>query len=135
VTMIENCNKRQAVVAIIQNSNKFLFVKRSDYIENAKGYWCPVSGRIEGNETQEEALKREVMEEVGLNVVAIKKICEIPSNDKSFFLHYWTTEIISGIAKITSNEATDLKWVTLEELKSLNPTFIEDIQIIENLDT
>lgn len=26
-----------------------------DYFEAAKGYWCPVSGEIEKNETQEEA--------------------------------------------------------------------------------
>ena len=49
--------QRQAVVAIIRKSNKFLFVKRSDYIEAAKGYWCPVSGGIEDKESQEEALK------------------------------------------------------------------------------
>jgi len=32
-----------------------------------------------------------------------------------------------------SNEATDIKWVTLEEMKELNPTFEEDIQILESL--
>jgi ADP-ribose pyrophosphatase YjhB (NUDIX family) len=54
-------NRKQGVAAIIQKSNKFLFVKRSNYKETAKGYWCPVTGEIEANETQEEALQREVM--------------------------------------------------------------------------
>ena len=125
--------RKQAVVAIIQQSNKFLLVKRSDYIETAKGYWCPVSGGIRENETQEQALKREVMEEVGLDVVAVKKICEIPSHDNSFLLHFWTTNIISGTAKITSNEATNIKWVTVDEMKNLSPIFKEDIQVFENL--
>ena len=126
-------NKRQAIVAIIQKSNRFLFVKRSDYIETAKGYWCPVSGGIEDNETQEEALKREVMEEVGLNVVGVREICQIPSQNNQSLLHFWTTRIISGKARITSNEATDIKWVTLEEMRELSPTFKEDIQVFESL--
>ena len=124
-------SQREAVVAIIQKYNKFLFIKRSDYVDTAVGYWCPVSGRIERNETQKEALQREVKEEVGLEVVAIQKIGEIPSHDKKFLLHYWTTDIISGEASITSSEATDLKWVTLEQMTQLSPIFEEDIQIFE----
>jgi 8-oxo-dGTP pyrophosphatase MutT (NUDIX family) len=126
-------NRKQGVAAIIQKSNRFLFVKRSNYKESAKGYWCPVTGVIEANETQEEALQREVMEEVGLNVVADKKICQIPTHDKQYTLHFWTTKIISGEARITSNESTDLKWVTLDEMKNLEPVFEEDIQIHQNL--
>ena len=125
--------KKDAVVAIIQKADTFLFVKRSGYIKTAAGYWCPVSGRIEENETQIEALQREVKEEVGLSVRAIKKISEIPSHDNQFKLHFWTTEIISGEASITSNEATDFKWVTLEQMKQLYPVFEEDIQVIEKL--
>ena len=125
--------KKDAVVAIIQKADTFLFVQRSDYISTATGYWCPVSGRIEENETQIEAIQREVKEEVGLRVKAIKKIGEIPSHDNQFKLHFWTTEIISGEASITSHEATELKWVTLEQMKQLQPVFQEDIRIIEKL--
>ncbi len=75
--------QRQAVVAIIRKSNKFLFVKRSDYIEAAKGYWCPVSGGIEYRESQEEALKREGMEEVGLEVTPLERVCGISSHDNN----------------------------------------------------
>ncbi len=125
--------KQDAVVAIIQKADRFLFIKRSDYIDTAAGYWCPVSGRLEENETQIEALEREVMEEVGLSVKALKKVSEIPSHNNQFTLHFWTTEIISGEASITSNEATDFRWVTLEQMKQLDPVFDEDIQVFEKL--
>ncbi len=133
--MMSRDNRIHAVVAIIQKSNAFLFVKRSDYTEAASGYWCPVSGRIEKNETQQDALKREVMEEVGLEVVAVKKVCEILSADNMFVLHYWSTKIISGEAGICSHEVTEMKWVTMEEMKRLQPTFEEDVQILEGLAT
>ncbi|MCP4298673.1 MAG: NUDIX hydrolase [Proteobacteria bacterium] len=123
--------QKDAVVAIIQKGDKFLFVKRSNYREAAAGYWCPVSGRVEKGESQELALQREVMEEVGLNVLAAKKICDIPTHDNSYLLHFWTTNIISGEASITSDEATDLRWVTIKQMKSLHPVFQEDIDIIE----
>ena len=49
--------RQQAVVAVICQDGRYLFVKRSDYVEYAKGYWCPVSGRMEGDETQEQTLE------------------------------------------------------------------------------
>lgn len=125
--------RSHAVVAIIQRSGAFLFVKRSAYTEAGSGYWCPVSGRIEESETQEDALKREVREEVGLEVVEVEKVCEIPSADNLFVLHYWKVEIIAGEARICSDEATEIKWVTAEQMRRLQPTFEDDVRILEGL--
>ncbi len=124
-------NRIHAVVAIIQKADTFLFVKRSDYTEAASGYWCPVSGHVENSETQEDALKREVMEEVGLEVVAVEKVREIPSADDKFILRFWSTEIIAGEAGVCSHEVTEIMWVTLKQMKQLQPVFEEDVQIIE----
>ena len=43
---------QQSVVAIIEKSNRFLLVKRSDYKQRGCGYWRPVSGQIKAGETQ-----------------------------------------------------------------------------------
>ena len=126
-------HRRKGVVAIIQKSNRFLLVKRSEFVDAAKGYWCPVSGKVEENETQEKAIEREVMEEVGLEVIAKRKVCDIPSHDNKYQLFFWTTEIISGEAWVASDEASEIKWVTLEEMKELSPVFEEDIRILESI--
>jgi 8-oxo-dGTP diphosphatase len=123
----------EAVVAIIRRSDSFLVVKRSDKVDSARGYWSPISGRIEEGETQEEALKREVMEEVGLEVTAVEHVRALPSPDGRYLLHYWTTEILGGEARLMGHEATAMKWATLEEMKHLQPVFEEDIRIIEEL--
>lgn len=128
---MSQANRRHAVVAIIRKTDRFLFVKRSGYIEAASGYWCPVSGRIEEDETQEAALNREVREEVGLEVTAVKKVAEIPSHDGQFTLHFWTTDVVAGEARINSHEVAELRWVTLTELKQLQPTFEEDVKVFE----
>lgn len=126
-------NQKNAVVAIIRNGDRFLLVKRSNYKEVAAGYWCPVSGSVEQNETQIEALQREVKEEIGLDIKAIRKICSIPSHDQLYNLHFWTTQLIAGEVSITSDEATDFKWLTVAEMKKLELVFNEDISIFEKL--
>ena len=65
--------------------------------------------------------------------IAVDRICGIPSFDNKSFLNYWTVDVISGEASITSNEATDFKWVTIEELRRLSPTFEDDIEVYEQL--
>ena len=57
---------RNAVRAIITNNNKILMV----HLEKTNEYKFP-GGGIEPNETINEALKREVLEEIGYNVIKI----------------------------------------------------------------
>jgi 8-oxo-dGTP pyrophosphatase MutT (NUDIX family) len=120
-----------AVVAIVQRRGEFLFVKRSEACGAAVGYWTPVSGRIEAGESQEEACAREVLEEVGLRVVATAKLGELPILEGRFVLHYWTTEILGGEASIASPEVAALIWARLDELRQLTPTFEDDLRMIE----
>lgn len=123
-----------AVVAIIYQDNKFLLTRRSNHLDSAPGYWCPVSGRVEVGETQKEAVVREVKEEVGLEVVVVNKICAFDSHDRRYRLHWWMVEIVSGEASITCDELAEIKWVTVAEMKRLAPIFEEDIQVFEQLE-
>jgi 8-oxo-dGTP diphosphatase len=120
-----------AVVALIQRGDKVLFVQRSSFARGAVGYWCPVSGRVEADETQEEAVVREAREEVGLEVVAVRKVAELPTPDGRYRLHYWTTKVKCGDARPISREVAALRWVTLEEMRELKPTFKEDLEVVE----
>lgn len=49
--------KVQVVAAVIRDRNKFLLGKRSLSKKSAPGYWCPVSGKIEIGETEQEAIQ------------------------------------------------------------------------------
>ena len=55
---------KDAIMAIIRKDDRFLLIKRGETIP-AAGYWCPVSGKVKVDETQPEAVAREVMEEIG----------------------------------------------------------------------
>ena len=56
-----------AVIAVISNGEKFLFIQRAPNIRGG-GHWAPVSGEVEAGESQEAAVAREAMEEVSLTV-------------------------------------------------------------------
>ncbi|KKR21152.1 MAG: NUDIX hydrolase [Parcubacteria group bacterium GW2011_GWE2_39_37] len=58
-----------AVKGIIRrNDGKILIVKRSKNDDHLPGVWETVGGTVEEGATPEEALIREIMEEVGLDV-------------------------------------------------------------------
>jgi (d)CTP diphosphatase len=125
--------KTQVIAAVIQKDGRFLLGKRSPHKNSAPAYWCPVSGRIEANETQEQAVSREVLEEVGLVVRAIEKVGEFDTHDGSALIHWWKVEILSGTAKLMNNEHSELRWVTIEDMQKLEPIFQEDRELFEKI--
>ena len=121
---------RHAVVAIIVDRGRALFVRRSHAARAAGGYWTPVSGGVEPGESEVEAVAREVREEVGLEVAADAKVTSIPTHDGRFLLHFWRCRLIKGTARVASDEVSDLRWCTPGELATLEPVFQEDVRIV-----
>jgi 8-oxo-dGTP diphosphatase len=121
---------RHAVVAIVRRGERVLFVRRSQAARGAAGYWTPVSGGVEPGETERQALRREVREEVGLLVEAHAKVATIPTRDGRYLLHFWTCRLLAGEARAASDEVADLRWLTLTELRRLTPVFDEDVRIV-----
>ncbi len=125
--------QKQAVMIVIEKDGKFLLGKRADWKPTAPGYWCPISGHIEENESQEAAVIREAWEEVGLMVKPLRKLATMNTHDGSTQLHWWQVHVMEGEAFIKNRENSELGWFTTEELKKLEPTFKEDIEVLLQL--
>lgn len=124
--------KLDVVAAILERDRRYLFGKRSLRKPTAPGYWCPISGRVEAGELQSEAIEREVREETGLAVRAVEKVGECCTHDGSALIHWWRVEARDDApARLANDEHSELAWVTLEEMKRLEPVFLEDVAIIE----
>ncbi len=133
--MINNKGSQRKIViaAVIRKDNKFLLGKRSLHKKQGAGYWSPISGRIEAGESDQDAVVREVFEEIGIKVRPIKKITEFATHDKLCWIHWWLVDIVEGEAYLKNDEHSELRWVTIEEMRNLSPVFEEDIRLFEKL--
>ena len=125
--------KVQVVAAVIKDQNKFLLGKRSLSKKSAPGYWCPVSGKIEIGETEQEAVVREVFEEVNLVVVAKSKLGIFDTRDRSATIHWWLVDVVSGAPSLKNDEHSELGWFAITEMEILENIFSEDIELFKTL--
>ena len=114
-----------AVIAVITKGEKVLLIQRAAGIR-AGGYWAPVSGEVEPGESQEAAVAREAMEEVGLTVRPLRKVWENVSTRGTFKLHWWMAEYVSGELTLNVAEASDARWLTVDEICRLDGKFEGD---------
>ncbi|MEU5975950.1 NUDIX hydrolase [Streptomyces sp. NPDC047315] len=117
--------KREAVVAVLQEAGRILVILRGPQARQP-GHWAPPAGTIEAGERQQDALVREVQEELGLRVAPLAKVWESATDDGDFVLHWWTAAIEGGELALDPGEVSEVRWVTAEEFMELRPTFPGD---------
>ncbi len=122
----------RVVAAVIKKDNKIYATQRG-YGE-FKGGWEFPGGKIEENETSQEALIREIKEELETVIKVNDLIDTIEYDYPNFHLSmdcFWC-EIVSG--NLVLVEAEDAKWLSEEELYSVEwlPADLELIEKIKN---
>jgi len=112
----------RVVAAIIkaknQNGNSIIFATQRGY-GDFKGGWEFPGGKIEEGETPQQALKREIMEELETEISVGDLIETVEYDYPTFHLSmdcFWC-EIVSGDLVLKEHEAA--KWLTKEELDSV----------------
>ena len=103
--------KDQIVAGVIIDSNKVLIARRIKGDEDELLWEFP-GGKVEKNETPEDALQRELKEELGLKVRIKEKICQLDTDRRAFQFFYVIPE--NELNKLNSH--LDVKWVDLHRL-------------------
>jgi 8-oxo-dGTP pyrophosphatase MutT (NUDIX family) len=124
--------QREAIVAVLLRGDRVLAIRRGPDVARP-GYWQPLSGKVEPGETQEQAVVREVREEVGLTVVPLAKVWESETDDRRFRLHWWTARADTGEVVPDPREVAEARWVTPEEFLALDPVFDGDREFFERI--
>ena len=115
---------------IIQN-NKVLIGLRSDS-DNGGGLWEFPGGKIEIDESSEDAVIRELNEELDIVVHKPKKIMQYLHRFKNLIYDISFFEVVSFKGSIKKIVHDELKWVDLSSISNYN--FISgDLLIIERL--
>jgi 8-oxo-dGTP pyrophosphatase MutT (NUDIX family) len=119
----------QVVAAIIQQESKFLLGRRALSKKSAPGYWSPISGKIEPDESETDAIVRECFEEIGLSVQAYKKVADVEIDSGRTRLHWWLVSVLAGQAHLKNDEHTELGWFTLDEIATLKDMHPKDREV------
>lgn len=109
----------RTVVEPVENTTKQVFATQRGYGE-FKDWWEFPGGKIEQGETEEEALKREIREELATEISVGEKLGTVEYDYPTFHLtmECFLCGVVSG--KLTLLEHENAKWLSASELATLN---------------
>lgn len=129
--------KIEVVAAVIKKDDKILATQRG-YGE-FKGGWEFPGGKPEAEETKEEALKREIKEELNADINVGDYICTVEYDYPNFHLtmHTYYCSLLSDKLENVYHdedklEHEDMRWLSKNELDSVD-WLNADIEIVNHL--
>lgn len=108
----------EVVAAIIKKDNE-IFITRRGYGEFVDMWEFP-GGKIEEGESREEALHREIREELEVEIDDLQFLTTVDYDYPTFHLtmHCFTCKMADG--KVHLNAHNDAKWIGISELRDQN---------------
>ena len=119
------------VAALIVRGGRLLIARRPEGRHMA-GRWEFPGGKLEKGESPEDAVEREIREELGLDVRAgrIYQAIAYSYPEKDVLLLFYAASVVSGEPRPV--EEAEIRWITLEELDEY--TFAPvDAMLVERL--
>ena len=122
----------EVVAAIIRKGYK-IFATQRGYGE-WKDWWEFPGGKMEAGETPEEALKREIREELSTEISVDEFLCTIEYDYPTFHLtmHCYLCSLMTEALHLNEHEAA--RWLSKDNLDSVNwlPADLEVIKALKN---
>jgi 8-oxo-dGTP diphosphatase len=121
----------EVVAAIIHDDQGRIFATQRGYGE-WKDWWEFPGGKMETGETPEEALQREIWEELETRIMVERFVETVEWDYPQFHLtmHCYLCRVESGHLELKEHEAA--KWLNKDELESVN-WLPADLKVIEKV--
>lgn len=121
----------EVVAAIIHDSEGRIFATQRGY-GDYKDWWEFPGGKIEAGEIPEEALRREIWEELETRIVVENLVETVEWDYPQFHLsmHCYLCHVESGHLELKEHEAA--KWLNKDELENVN-WLPADLKVIEKV--
>jgi 8-oxo-dGTP diphosphatase len=122
----------EVVAAIIRKGDK-IFATQRGYGE-WKDWWEFPGGKMEAGETPEEALKREIREELSTEISVDEFLCTVEYDYPKFRLkmHCYLCSLVTEALHLNEHEAA--KWLTKNELDSVK-WLPADLEVVKTIKT
>ncbi len=116
---------RPAIGAVVFKDNRVLLVQRGR--PPAQGQWAIPGGNIQLGESLQAAAEREILEETGITIKATEPVYTfdaiVRDDNGQIQYHYVIVDLAADYVKgelAPGDDAADARWVTAEELATLN---------------
>jgi 8-oxo-dGTP diphosphatase len=109
---------RVVVGGALLHRGRVLAARRSAPVETA-GRWEFPGGKAEPGESPQQALERELREELGVEARAVARIPGAWLVRAGLELHIWTAELLSGTPEPLQDHS-ELRWLTAAELSDVD---------------
>ena len=123
----------EVVAAIIHDDKGRIFATQRGYGDYKDGWEFP-GGKMEAGETPEEALVREIREELSAEISVDEFLCTVEYDYPKFHLtmHCYLCSLIGEALHLNEHEA--VKWLAKNELDSVKwlPADVEVVEVIKS---
>ena len=114
---------RRGAVAVVIRQKRFLVIRRSQQVV-APGAFCFPGGGIEPDESEQEALVREIREELGVTIEPVRRLWQSVTPWK-VHLSWWLSRLDpDAVLAPNPAEVESVHWLTVEEMRQL-PDLLE----------
>ena len=105
------------IISRVRNNKKeYLLISSKNDFGKYTGFYYPPGGHLEPNENENDALIREINEELDILVNPINKIAETPGDVKNQLTHWWFCEANTSKLNPDNEELDDVDWFTRAEI-------------------
>ena len=123
----------KVVAGLILQNDKLLICQRPNFKDHPLKWEFP-GGKIKNDETNEEALIRELNEELSINIINCEELISYNFNykdlNKKVFIYFYLVNNFSG--KVLNNFHKELKWIEIKDIREYD--FLEgDLKIIDHI--
>jgi 8-oxo-dGTP diphosphatase len=111
-----NALAHDCVGALLVRGGEVLLGRRSEEREWLPGAWDVFGGHIDAGETAEDALQRELLEELGVHVLAMRELGLLEAGDGGWRLRLFAVEAWEGEpVNRQPEEHADLRWMQRQD--------------------
>ncbi len=103
----------RVVCALIEKENQVFVAQRGQY-QGAHGQWEFPGGKIDPGETEEDALIREISEELCIEIAVHERLGEVVVKENRLILIGYVCSWVRGSLKLVEHQ--DSRWVAPSEL-------------------
>lgn len=119
----------RGVVAVVPRAGKLLVIERSQFVR-APGTFCFPGGAIEQDESEADAVVRELLEELALPARAVRKLWTSVT-PWSVSLSWWLAEVEpAAVPRPHLPEVASYQWLTAGEIRQISNLLASNLEFL-----